>query len=91
MFPMVLQKPEERPLHSVYSWLARGFEVNLDDTLLTVHVVVQWDNLWTLLSIFNTNQWKSWITEAKGYGRPFDILVQFIQKPHIPVVVEEQG
>jgi hypothetical protein len=90
MFPMVLQKPEERPFHSVYSWLAHDYEVNLDDTLLTVHVVVKWDNLWTLLGIFCNNQWKSWITEAKGRGRPFDILVQFIQKPHILAVVEEQ-
>jgi hypothetical protein len=71
-------------------WLARGFEVNLDVTLLTVYIVVKRDNLWTLLDISNTNQWKSWITEAKGRGEPFDIVVQFIQKPQVPAILEEQ-
>jgi hypothetical protein len=65
------------------------FEVNLDATLLTVHVVVKRDNRWTLMGIYNTNQWKSWITEATGHGRAFGIVIQFTEKSQVPPVVAE--
>jgi hypothetical protein len=40
-FSMVLEKPKEQLIRSMYHWLARDFEVNLDVTLLTVHIVVK--------------------------------------------------
>jgi hypothetical protein len=60
---------------SVYQWLVCGFHINLDNTLLTVHVVVKQDNLWDLITISNTNEWKTYITEDLERGRLFSILV----------------
>jgi hypothetical protein len=71
-------------------WLVRGFEINLETIIVMVHVVVKWDNLWVLINISNTNQWKTYIIEALGRGRPFDILVQFHIKPQIVFVTAEE-
>jgi hypothetical protein len=86
---MVLQKQEKLLFFFVYHWLARGFDVNLDAKLLTVHLVVKRENLWILMNIVNTNQWKSWITEASRRGGSFDVVVQFIEKPKVAPVFAE--
>jgi hypothetical protein len=41
------------------------------------------------MDISKINQRKSWITKAKGRGRLFDIVVQFIQKLQVHVVLDD--
>jgi hypothetical protein len=68
-------KTKYKDLFPSYQWLVCGFHINLDNTLLTVHVVVKQDNLWDLMTISNTNEWKTYITEDLERGRLFSILV----------------
>jgi hypothetical protein len=70
IIPSILNKFEEQTFRSVYHWLVRAFEINLYSTLVTVHVLVKWDNLWPLMSISNTNEWKTYIIEAVERGTP---------------------
>ena len=53
-------KPLERSFRSIYKWLQRGFRVDLETHLMTVHDLVNWvvdGEQWELMMIHNTAVW----------------------------------
>jgi hypothetical protein len=56
-----------------------------------MHVVVKQANLWDLLTISNTNEWKTYIAKPLGCGGPFTNLVWLHTKAQsAPVITKKK-
>ena len=53
-----IDKPLERSFGSIYKWLQRGFRVDPETHVMTVHALVNWEvegDLWKLMMIHSTD------------------------------------
>ena len=78
-----IDKPLERSFGSIYKWLQRGFRVDPETHVMTVHSLVNWEvesDLWELMMIHNTDDWQKYMQVALQRGWPLAILVQIREK-----------
>ena len=78
-----IDKPLERSFGSIYKWLQRGFRVDPETHVMTVHALVNWEvegDLWELMMIHSTDDWQKYMQAALKRGWPLAILVQAREK-----------
>ena len=78
-----IDKPLERSFGSIYKWLQRGFRVDPETHVMTVHALVNWEvegDLWELMMIPSTDDWQKYMQEALERGWSLAILVQIREK-----------
>ena len=79
-----IDKPLERSFGSIYKWLQRGFRVDPETHLMTVHGLVNCvvdGEQWELMIIHNTAEWQKYMQAALERGWSLAILVQTREKP----------
>jgi len=67
-----IDRPGQRSIKSIYYWLVIGLRINVETHLLSVQTFVNWAdegvNLWELMTITNTDNWKLYIDNALQHG-----------------------
>ena len=74
-----IDKPLERSFGSIHKWLQRGFRVDPETHVMTVHALVNWEvegEQWELMMIHSTDDWQKYMQVALERGWPLAILVQ---------------
>ena len=78
-----IDKPLERSFGSIYKWLQHGFRVDLESHVMTVQAPVNWEvegELWELMMINSTHDWRKYMEAALERGWPLTLLVQTREK-----------
>lgn len=94
-----IDRPGDRTFGSVYKWLERGFHINRETTIMTVHVIMNGVSegvRWELMPIQNSTEWKLYIEKAFQHDWPLVMLVQSYEKVQVERTVhdtepDEQG
>ena len=75
-----IDRPGQRSIESIYYWLVIGLRINVETHLLSVQTFVNWAdegvNLWELMTISNTKDWKMYIDSALHHGWPPAMVVR---------------
>ena len=78
-----IDKPLERSFGSIYKWLQRGFRVDPESHVMTVQAPVNWEvegELWELMMINSTHDWRKYMEAALERGWTLTLLVQTREK-----------
>jgi len=73
-----INKPLEKSFGSILKWLQRGFRVDPEIHVMTIHALVNWEvegELWELMMIHNINGWQKYMQAALESGWPLAIHV----------------
>jgi hypothetical protein len=87
-----VDRPLERSFASIHKWLERGLHVNPETQLLTVQTLTNWDGegeVWDLMLIENTEEWKQYMQAALDRGWFLAMLVEIHNKPQMAVAADE--
>ena len=71
-----IDKPLERSFDSIYKRLQRGFCVDPETHVMTVHALVNWEvegDLWELMIIHSTDDWQKYMQAALEVVHPKSI------------------
>ena len=75
-----LDRPAQRSFESIYNWLVLGLRTNVETHFLLVQTLMNWANegvnLWELMTITNTDDWKLYIDNVLQRGWPAAMVVR---------------